>query len=116
MTSVRLSWPNPLLSPNARAHWRPVAAAKKVARSEAFFATLEALRGRKLHKPLAVKVTFFPPDQRARDTDNMLACCKAALDGVADATGVDDSKWTLTISRGEPIPGGAVLLTITEAS
>lgn len=37
--------------------------------------------------------------------DNMLSACKAGLDGLSDAIGVDDSKWTLTIKKAEEIGG-----------
>jgi crossover junction endodeoxyribonuclease RusA len=51
---------------------------------------------------------FHPPDRRRWDLDNMLASVKSGLDGLADAIGVDDSFWTLSIAKGEPVPGGAV--------
>jgi crossover junction endodeoxyribonuclease RusA len=59
-----------------------------------------------------VKVTFHPPDNRRRDTDNMLASCKASLDGLALAMGVDDADWNLTIARADPVKGGAVVVEI----
>jgi len=62
--------------------------------------------------PIAVRLTFHPPDRRARDTDNMLAMCKAYLDGVSDAYGVNDSRFVLTLERGPVIKGGCVSVTI----
>jgi len=50
-----------------------------------------------------VKVTFFPPDKRRRDLDNMLASLKSGLDGVSDVVGIDDSKWTLSVSKAATI-------------
>jgi crossover junction endodeoxyribonuclease RusA len=47
-------------------------------------------------------ITFRPPDQRKRDLDNMLAAIKSGLDGVADALGADDSRFEITIRRGDP--------------
>lgn len=47
------------------------------------------------------------PARRA-DLDNMLAAMKAGLDGVAQATGVDDSRWEYRIARGDPTKGGRV--------
>ena len=32
-----------------------------------------------------------------------LSACKAGLDGLSDAIGVDDSKWTLIIKKSEEI-------------
>jgi crossover junction endodeoxyribonuclease RusA len=65
-------------------------------------------------KRLNVALEFVPPDRRARDTDNMLASIKAGLDGLADVLGVDDSKWTLTISRSDSV-GGFVRVTVGES-
>ena len=50
---------------------------------------------------LHVSITFHPPSNRRQDLDNMLASIKSGLDGVADAIGVDDSNWTITIARGD---------------
>ena len=38
-----------------------------------------------------MKITFFTPDARKRDLDNLLAAMKPALDGMAQAIGVDDA-------------------------
>ena len=46
----------------------------------------------------------------------MLASIKSGLDGVSDAIGVDDSQWSLSLRRGEPVPGGAVTIEITTAA
>ena len=35
-------------------------------------------------------------------------------DGVADATGVDDSTWSLTLTRGQPTKGGAIIAVVSE--
>ena len=45
--------------------------------------------------------------------DNMLASIKSGLDGVADAMGVDDKHWSITLRRGEPIANGAVMIDAT---
>lgn len=63
-----------------------------------------------------IDIEFCPPDNRARDLDNMLAASKALLDGVADATGIDDSLWSLSIRRGEKRKGGAVIVVISSDS
>jgi len=106
--TVSLPWPSPALSPNARGHWGVKARAVKRYRHDAA-ALARAAGCRKLAcDRLAVAVTFYPPDRRQRDTDNMLASIKSGLDGIADALGVDDSRWELTISRGDPVQGGRV--------
>ena len=43
----------------------------------------------------------------------MLASIKSGLDGISQAIGVDDSKWSLTITKGDPIKGGQVVVDIT---
>ena len=57
-------------------------------------------------------ITFHPPDKRRRDLDNMLSSFKSGIDGIVDAIGVDDSDWTITISKGEPVIGGKVVVEI----
>ena len=84
-----------------------------MAKNEAYY--LACLAGiSKLDVPaLSVAITFFPPDRRHRDLDNMLASLKAALDGIALAVGIDDSRWTLTLSKGAPIDrSGMVKVTL----
>lgn len=66
-------------------------------------------------KRLHLSLTFYPPTRRSYDLDNLLARCKAGLDGLADVVGVDDSRWTLEISKNsEPTKDGLVHVTITE--
>jgi crossover junction endodeoxyribonuclease RusA len=104
---VTLGWPATILSPNARAHFHDVAKAKKAYRTACWALTRQAgIRLRADASPHLV-LTFVPPDRRARDLDNMLASIKAGLDGVADAIGCDDSRWTLTLKR-EAAVGGMV--------
>lgn len=114
--TIRLPWPNKVLSPNARAHWRQVARAKKSARYSAMMLTREALgRAEKpAGSPLSVSLTFQPPDLRGRDQDNAQASLKAALDGIADALGVDDNLFRLAAPVwGEPCrPDGAVIVVV----
>lgn len=110
--NVTLTWPPAKLSPNSRAHWaskaRAAASHKQDCAILAMGAGLRALGW----DAMAVSLTFCPPDRRARDMDNMLAAMKAGLDGLAQATGVDDSKWTITMARGEPVKGGHVQVEI----
>ena len=39
-----------------------------------------------------LRVSWEPGRRGVRDEDNLLASCKSALDGVADAFGIDDAK------------------------
>lgn len=115
MIVITLPWPDNKLSPNARVHHFVLARAKAKAKSAANILAFLAYReiGRpKIIGAVDVSITFHPPDNRRRDIDNMLASNKAALDGIADAIGVDDSKWNLSLSKGDPAPSGRVLVQI----
>lgn len=98
---VTLSYPDKVLNPNARAHWAAIARAKKAARENASWATISAAGSKAnlapyaAHERLAVAVKFYPADNRRRDMDNALASLKAALDGISDALGLDDSRFVI---------------------
>ena len=98
---ITLSYPDKVLSPNARAHWAATARAKKKAREAASWATISAAGSKAnlapyaAHERLAVAIAFYPPDNRRRDMDNALASLKAALDGISDALGLDDSRFDI---------------------
>lgn len=103
-----LTMPWPILrglSPNHRVHWAAKAKAKKSLRAAwAWEATKQGARRMEAGK-LAVSLTFVPPDRRARDMDNMLASCKAGLDGLADVLGVDDRHWSLSLAVADEVGG-----------
>jgi len=118
---VTLPWPDRILSPNARPHWRRKAGAVKLARSEAALSTLAAAGG--IHAvrarlagdaPIPITITFTPPDARRRDRDNMQASMKHALDGIAEALRVDDCRFVPTYALSAPVaPGGVVVAIAT---
>jgi crossover junction endodeoxyribonuclease RusA len=116
---IRLDWPSAKLSPNARLHWRAKVGPKQDAKRRAGWAAIAApgfaqrrddLRA--YIDPIAITVTFYPPDKRRRDRDNMIASTKAAFDGVADAFGIDDYRFHPTYKVGDPIKGGCVEIEI----
>jgi crossover junction endodeoxyribonuclease RusA len=95
--TVFLPWPDRKLSPNARhAHWATLAHAKKKAKADAYHLALEAGLGKIDADSVNAKYTFFPPDRRTRDRDNLIGSCKALQDGIALAIGVDDGNWITT--------------------
>lgn len=111
---IRLPWPPSALSPNSRVHWsRKAKSAAKYRRDCTIISQGAGCRAL-AWGGLSVSVNFLPPDNRARDTDNMLASIKSGLDGIADATGVDDSRWNYRLERGAPIKGGCVVVTVSE--
>lgn len=112
MTQIVLPWPDNRLSPNARGHWAIKAKAVAAARSDAFYAA-KAAGVPTLHEgPIRLVWTFHPPDKRARDLDNMIACTKGVADGIADAWGVNDARFEPTYRRGDPVKGGRVVVEV----
>ena len=117
---IELPWPSSSLSPNSRTHWAQLAKAKKAFRTRckvlAVGSGLPAVKNAvagQLGAFVRVSLLFAPPDRRRRDLDNVLASMKSGLDGLADAMGVDDSRWKLAIEMApEPVKGGAVLVTV----
>lgn len=84
---IKLPWPAKALSSNARVHWSEKAKATKKARHEAWAAALE----QKLPCwPEASILIEYWPRHRRYDVSNVASSLKAAIDGIADAMGVDD--------------------------
>ncbi|WP_122386814.1 endodeoxyribonuclease RusA [Pseudomonas syringae group genomosp. 7] len=114
MIDLMLPWPPKVLSPNARTHWATKSRAAKAYRNTCYLLCLQAAlpvpEGRAL-----LSLEFIPPDRRRGDDDNCIAAFKSGRDGVAQALGIDDSKFVtqLQIST-ETIKGGAVLVRITD--
>ena len=114
MTTILLPWPSRELSPNARVHWSKKAKAAKAARMYAFVRTLEC---KYFVLPVKDKITlaieFVKPSRRRMDLDNMLASIKPIIDGIAQALGVDDSRFRYLLDVAEePVKGGVVRVTI----
>jgi len=113
---LTLPWPERALHPNARVHWRQLAKAKKAARSLAFLEAVRAgAKGANLPAGrLHLWIDFYPPDRRRRDDDGLLASMKAHRDGIADALGVDDSRFVShPWIKDEVRKGGEVVIKIT---
>src|SRR5690606_21016957 len=111
-----LPWPPKDVSPNARGHWSKRAKAVKAYRDACGWECVAQNVRQFDASRLDARIIFRAPDNRPRDIDNMLGSVKAAIDAVATAVGVDDSKWTITIARGTPKPRiGAVLIELEAA-
>lgn len=112
---VVLPWPSRELSPNARCHWAKKAKAVKAYRqacwtlTKAAKITIDPAYTGQLH----LWLTFMPPDRRNRDDDNIIASFKAGRDGLAQALGVDDSRFRSLPWVSDQI-GGMVKVVITE--
>lgn len=115
--TIHLPWPDRALSPNARGHWTKKSRATSDAKSLAYYITYDQKGGLALSRydgPIQAVITFSPPDRRRRDRDNMIASFKAYQDGIALATGADDSRWVPTYHVADPVKGGEVIVTLSE--
>ena len=120
---ITIGIPDQCLSPNARAHWGKVAAAKKALRRTV--AAVVATQHRELidqrWESATVAYRFFFKDNRRRDDDNFASRMKAARDAlgppstnkhgqingagvsiVADDCGITQLPTTLDIDRENP--------------
>jgi crossover junction endodeoxyribonuclease RusA len=104
MTIIRLPWPSPVLSPNAREHWAVVSRAKANYRNTARILTLQAKV--KVSGPVTLKFGFAAPTARRFDLDNAIARQKSAIDGIADALKVDDSGFQFAACKLPKDPDG----------
>ena len=109
MSGIILPWPAKELSPNARCHRMEKYRAGKSARLTAFWATKEAACPQPSTDCIRLHLTFYPPNKRKRDDDNLIAAFKPFRDGIADALGVDDSRFLTAVDMGEVIKGGRVV-------
>lgn len=112
---VRILWPDRGLSPNARVHHMKLYSLKKQAKAVTIW-TCKLWKLERVSAPVHLSITFLPPDRRPRDLDNMFASFKAQIDGIAEYLGVNDSTFSFTISKGEPVKNGAVEIIVTGAS
>ena len=112
---INLPWPDSRLSPNARLHFMAVARVKKRAKADAHFLAKNQLRMFMPIRAEEIKVTceFFPPRNASYDDDGLLARMKAALDGISDAIGIDDSRFRIKGAlRGGVVKEGCVKVSL----
>jgi len=116
MIIVKLPWPDRILPPNSRAHH--MARAKAAREARAWAKTLTQAEFTNLKMPyqdndIPLSFTFCFPDARERDSDNLNSMMKAARDGIADALGINDSRfWPTKQLRGPQVDGGKVIVRI----
>lgn len=83
---IEFAWPSPDLNQNNTAKWPKINAAREAR------AMAKGLAAHVSPDPRARLVfSFFPPDRRRRDIQNMPGIMKPYIDGIADAMGVDDN-------------------------
>ena len=93
-----------------------LAKAKKAARTAAYLAVKQQWAGLVLPETgrLHLWIDFMPPDRRHRDDDGLLSSMKAARDGIADALGINDSRFVShPYIKDEVRKGGVVEIRIT---
>lgn len=90
---ITLPYPPKELNPNGRLHWAKKHKVTKKYRQDCRLLVLRSRAKITWDGLIHIRIMFYPPDRRRRDDDNMLAAFKAGRDGVADALGVDDSRF-----------------------
>ncbi len=89
MTRYEFPWPPKELSPNARVHWRTLAAAKREYKENCGWIVL-ATGWVMAHAPVTAQVTFVVPDKRRRDPDNHMAMLKPLWDALVEMGVLED--------------------------
>ncbi len=91
-------------SPNARIHYRQRALMARMFREVSRWSALDAVSGdpgglegllRAKRVAYSIAISWEVGRRGILDEDNIIASCKACLDGIADAIGVNDRVFTL---------------------
>lgn len=95
------------LKPNHSCHYMQKAKAKAIYRAECEFITLKALESQDVDKESSeLEFTFYKPNRRHMDADNMLASMKSGIDGMCDALKINDKQFKrIVINVSEEIGG-----------
>jgi crossover junction endodeoxyribonuclease RusA len=110
---IVLPWPDKILFPNKQKHWAAHSKAKQSYKHTCSILAHDLWQIKRDAKNTPVRIDFYPPDNRRRDLDNMLAAMKSGLDGIASAYGLDDYHFRpITIDVIEPFEGGKVVVFI----
>lgn len=118
---VDLPFPPAELNPNRKngRHWGATHAVKTRYQQDCWALSLVASKNWQRGGFVApagdipLRLTFVQPDKRRRDRDNLLASAKAALDGLAAALKVDDSRFEpVTVSRTFGQKPGALIVEV----
>ncbi len=95
---VVLPYPHKALWPNGRSHWAEKAREAKKHKRWAYLATLDADTGEQFGRPVELRLTVHPKGKGPLpDRDNAVAACKAYIDGIAEAIGINDRDFTAPI-------------------
>ena len=122
---IELPYPaKPLWSNGSHGHWAPLNKARKAARATARICAKEALGGHPWISPHAsIQITLHPRSHKSNgarntqtpDLDNIVSACKAQIDGIADALGINDRNFTLLPPQvGDRCQFGLLRVTVTQ--
>lgn len=115
MNACTFFWPPRECSPNWRGHWAPKARAVKKYRRDCWLIALGAKLAVDWEGEIHVHLGFSPASNRRRDRDNLEASMKSGMDGLADALGVDDSRFRLDSEILPCTKGGKVVVRIFQS-
>ena len=105
-------WPPKTLKPNVKVHWAVKAKDILAYKDICYWTTKEYKIEEKLYS--SVKLTFYPPNRRHFDLDNMLATMKSGLDGMCLALKIDDHCFKKITVEMSPELGGFVKIELGE--
>lgn len=110
---ITLPFPPASLSGHAKGHWRAKAAITAKHREWARLATLAAtLPPLPDTGDIPISITFYPPNRRG-DRTNFPNRIKCLIDGIADALGINDSRFVPSYHFAEPVKGpGSVVIVL----
>lgn len=108
-------YPPNALNPNRTVPWRKKATAKKRYRRDCCILAMQSKAKAPADGRIQIRLDMFPPDPAERDDDNAEASFKAGRDGIAEALGVDDSRFAVERHLHRR-PLGCVVFTILEGA
>jgi len=113
---VKLPFPAAELFPNRKngSHFRKTKDAKDKQRDDAYWLTMGAAKGYKVPTGcIPLSIVFVEPTGHHRDLDNMLAAAKGAIDGLAQALGINDKDFQpVLIDRGGVSAPGCMICAV----
>jgi hypothetical protein len=118
---LKIDWPDASLWPNRAAgkHWTAKHKAKVAAREAGYYAALKRRFESSKNPPnfpgeaIPLSLVFCASNARRYDLDGALSACKPMLDGIAQALGIDDSRFDpVVLNRGAVGKPGCVIVGI----
>jgi hypothetical protein len=110
--TLELPWPPASLSGHNTGHWRKKSAIVAKHREWARLATMEAQPVVPTQGDIRISFTFYPPDRRG-DRTNFPNRLKPAIDGIATALGINDSRFLPQYHFAEPVKNARIVVVIS---